>query len=87
VPVSSIDVYFDFHLFFSAGSQEAYIEQVDLQTDKNKRKILQLQKENKEKRQKLKELLEVNEWIVTDPCPIDDRNTCTTNIHDMRSFD
>ena len=42
-----------------AGSQEAYIEQVDLQTDKNKRKILQLQKENKDKRQKLKELLEV----------------------------
>ncbi|CAF4625314.1 unnamed protein product, partial [Rotaria magnacalcarata] len=41
------------------GSQEAYIEQVDLQTDKNKRKIVQLQKENKEKRQKLKELLEV----------------------------
>jgi hypothetical protein len=31
-----------------------------LQTDKNKRKIAQLQKENKEKRQKLKELLEVN---------------------------
>jgi len=43
-----------------AGSQEAYIEQVDLQTDKNKRKIAQLQKENKEKRQKLKELLEVS---------------------------
>jgi hypothetical protein len=33
---------------------------VDLQTDKNKRKIAQLQKENKEKRQKLKELLEVS---------------------------
>ena len=43
-----------------AGSQEAYIEQVDLQTDKNKRKIARLQKENKEKRQKLKELLEVS---------------------------
>ena len=46
-------------LDFLAGSQEAYIEQVDLQTDKNKRKVLQLQKENKDKRQKLKELLEV----------------------------
>lgn len=45
---------------FVAGSQEAYTEQVDLQTDKNKRKIAQLQKENKEKRQKLKELLEVS---------------------------
>lgn len=54
------NISFSFLLFpFSAGSQEAYIEQVDLQTDKNKRKILQLQKENKDKRQKLKELLEV----------------------------
>jgi len=46
-------------IWILAGNQEAYIEQVDLQTDKNKRKIAQLQKENKEKRQKLKELLEV----------------------------
>jgi hypothetical protein len=47
-------------IWILAGNQEAYIEQVDLQTDKNKRKIAQLQKENKEKRQKLKELLEVS---------------------------
>ncbi|CAF0986621.1 unnamed protein product [Rotaria sp. Silwood1] len=49
-----------------AGSQEAYIEQVDLQTDKNKRKIAQLQKENKEKRQKLKELLEGDEKVLNE---------------------
>ncbi len=49
-----------------AGSQEAYTEQVDLQIDKNKRKIAQLQKENKEKRQKLKELLEVSLWKTHD---------------------
>ncbi|CAF1563043.1 unnamed protein product [Rotaria magnacalcarata] len=48
------------------GSQEAYIEQVDLQTDKNKRKIVQLQKENKEKRQKLKELLEGDEKVLNE---------------------
>ncbi|CAF0939573.1 unnamed protein product [Adineta ricciae] len=49
-----------------AGSQEAYTEQVDLQTDKNKRKIAQLQKENKEKRQKLKELLEGDEKVLNE---------------------
>lgn len=49
-----------------AGSQEAYIEQVDLHTEKNKRKIAQLQKENKEKRQKLKELLEGDEKVLNE---------------------
>ena len=38
---------------------------MDLQTDKNKRKIAQLQKENKEKRLKLKELLEVDFFEMT----------------------
>ena len=58
-----------------AGSQEAYTEQVDLQTDKNKRKIAQLQKENKEKRQKLKELLEVSS-LLTIPFPDDPSLPC-----------
>ncbi|CAF1124147.1 unnamed protein product [Didymodactylos carnosus] len=49
-----------------AGCQEAFTEQVDLQTDKNKRKISQLQKENKEQRRKLKELLEGDEKVLNE---------------------
>ncbi|CAF1171511.1 unnamed protein product [Didymodactylos carnosus] len=48
------------------GSQEAFTEQVDLQTDKNKRKIAQLQKDNKDQRRKLKELLEGDEKVLND---------------------